>query len=147
MSDFFRRYVHATETSPYEEAFAQVGLKFIKQPRAPVTIGLAPDESEKLNFKIASVRPGSPAADADLQLGDVITSFGGNKFTPVNYLKVLARYKPGDRVQVSATRASRPFMTLVTLGPPQIFDYRIEPDAAASAEAKGLRAAWLSGRS
>src|SRR3989440_1295987 len=146
-SDFFKRYVHATETPPYEEAFAEVGLKFIKQPRAPVTIGLSPDESEKVNFKIASVRGGSPAAEAGLQVGDVITSFGGNRFTPVNYLKVLARYKPGDRVQLSATRAGRPFTMVVSLGAPQLFDYRIEADAAASAEAKGLRAAWLSGRS
>src|SRR5438445_7780888 len=147
MSDFFRRYFHGIETPPYEEAFAQVGLRFIRAPRAPVTIGIAPDDSEATNFKIASVRAGSPAADANLQIGDVITSFGGNKFTPVNYLKVLARYKAGDRVQLSATRAGRPFMTLVTLAPPQLFDYRIEPGAATSTEAKGLRAAWLSGRS
>src|SRR5205807_9701278 len=134
---FFKRYVHGVETPPYEGAFAQVGLRFIKTHRAPVTIGLAPDESENVNFKIASVRAGSPAADADLRIGDVITSFGGNRFTPVNYLKVLARYKPGDRVQVSATRAGRPFMTVVILGAPQTFDYRIESDAAASAEAQG----------
>lgn len=147
MSDFFRRYVHATETPPYEEAFAQVGVKFVRTPRAPVTIGLGPDESEKVNFKIASVRAGLPAADAGLQVGDVITSFGGNRFSPANFLKVLARYKPGDRVQVSATRAGRPFMTVIILGAPQLFDYRIDADASASTEAKSLRAAWLSGRS
>ena len=146
MSDFFRRYVHATETPPYEEAFAQVGMKFIRTPRAPVTIGLSPDETEKLNFKIASVRAGSPAAEAGLQVGDIITSFGGTRFTPANFLRVLARYKPGDRVQVSVTRAERPFTAAVTLGAPQLFDYRIEADAAASEQAKNLRAAWLNGR-
>ena len=79
MSDFFRRYVRAVETPPYEEAFAQVGLKFIREPRGPVTVGIAPDESEKTNFKIASVRPNSPAAAAGLEEGDVITSFGGDE--------------------------------------------------------------------
>jgi predicted metalloprotease with PDZ domain len=144
MNDFFKRYVHGVETPPYEEAFAQVGLRLIKQPRAPVTIGLGPDETETATFKIASVRAGSPAADANLQVGDIINLFGGNKFTPANFLKVLARYKPGDRVQVSATRAGRPFTTTVTLAPSQVFDYRIEASPNASAEAKALRAAWLS---
>src|SRR5438445_12858850 len=128
MSDFFRRYFHGIETPPYEEAFAQVGLRFIRAPRAPVTIGIAPDESEKLNFKIASVRAGSPAADADLQIGDVITSFGGNKFTPMNYLKVLERYKAGDRVQLSATREGRPFITSGPLSAPLCITYLIISD-------------------
>ncbi|MFZ0750872.1 MAG: hypothetical protein WAM70_16025, partial [Pyrinomonadaceae bacterium] len=44
MSDFFRRYVRSVETPPYEDAFAQVGLKFIREPRGPVTVGIAPDE-------------------------------------------------------------------------------------------------------
>ncbi len=146
MSDFFRRYVHATETPPYEEAFAQVGVKFIRTPRAPVTIGLSPDETEKLNFRIASVRAGSPAADAGLLVDDVITSFGGTRLTPANFLKVLARYKPGDRVQVSTNRAGRPLTMVVILGAPQLFDYRIEADSAALAETKNSRAAWLNGR-
>ena len=147
MSDFFKRYARGVESPPYETAFAQVGWRLLRDPRAPVAVGVSADENDQANFKIASVRPDSPAAEAGLQVGDVITLFGGNRFTPVNYLKVLARYKPGDRVQVSATRAGRPFTMVVSLGAPQLFDYRIEADAAASAEAKGLRAAWLSGRS
>jgi predicted metalloprotease with PDZ domain len=143
MIDFFRRYVRGVEPPPYEEAFAQVGLRFVREPRAPVTIGISADESEKNNFKIASVRADSPAADAGLQVGDVITSFGGNKLTPVNFLKVLARYKPGDRVPVTVTRGGRPFMTAITLGVPQVFDYRVEEIPNSSAEAKALRAAWL----
>ncbi|HXI75189.1 MAG TPA: PDZ domain-containing protein, partial [Pyrinomonadaceae bacterium] len=104
MSDFFKRYVRGVETPPYEQAFAQVGLRFSREARAPVTIGITGDESEKVNFKIASVRPDSPAAQAGLQVDDVITSFGGNKFTAVNFLKVLARYKPGDKVPVTLLR-------------------------------------------
>lgn len=146
MSDFFKRYVRGVETPPYEQAFAQVGLRFVKEPRAPVTLGISADETEKINFKIATLRPGSPAADAGLQVGDVITSFGGNKLTPVNFLKVLARYKPGDRVQISASRGGRPIVLAITLAAPQFFDYRIEEDPGASAEVKALHAAWLNGK-
>jgi predicted metalloprotease with PDZ domain len=146
MSDFFKRYVRAVETPPYEEAFAQVGLRFVRTARAPVTLGITGDENEAINFKIASLRPDSPAAAAGLQVGDVITTLGGNRFTANNFSKVLSRYKPGERVPVSYLREGRPMTTAVTVGAPQIFDYRIEEDPNASAEAKALRAAWLNGK-
>ena len=87
MSDFFKRYTRGVETPPYEEAFAQVGLRFVREPRSPVTVGIGADESERTNFKIASVRLNSPAAAAGLQEGDVITSFGGGKLNPANLLE------------------------------------------------------------
>lgn len=146
MSDFFRRYVRAVETPPYEEAFAQVGLRFIREPRGPVTVGIAPDESEKTNFKIASVRPNSPAAAAGLEEGDVITSLGGIRLTPANLLKTVSRYKPGDRLPVVLQRGGKVIRLTITMGEPLLFNYRIEENPGASAQAKAMRAAWLSGR-
>jgi predicted metalloprotease with PDZ domain len=97
-------------------------------------------------FKVASVRTGSPAAAAGFQTGDVIKTFGGARFTADNFLKVLARHKPGDRVQVSLQRNQAPLMLTVILAEPAVFDYRIEPMPNASAEAMAMRNAWLSGR-
>jgi predicted metalloprotease with PDZ domain len=134
------------ETPPYEEAFAQVGLKFIREPRGPVTVGISADESEKTNFKIASVRPNSPAAAARLEEGDMITSFGGTKLTPTNLVKTVSRYKPGDRVPVVLQRDGKVMRLAIALGEPLLFNYRIEENPNASAEAKVLRAAWLRGR-
>ena len=146
MSDFFRRYVRAVETPPYEEAFAQVGLKFIREPRGPVTVGISPDEGEKTRFKIASVRPNSPAAAAGLEEGDVITLFGGAKLTPANLLRTVSRYKPGDRVPVVLQRDGKVIRLTITMGEPLLFNYRIEENPNAMADAKAMRAAWLSGR-
>ena len=146
MSDFFKRYVRGVETPPYEEAFAQVGLKFIREPRGPVTVGISADESEKTNFKIGDVRPNSPAATAGLEEGDVIASFGGAKLTPANLLKTVSRYKPGDRVPVVLQRDGKVLRLTITMGAPLLFNYRIEENPNASAEAKALRAAWLRGR-
>lgn len=146
MSDFFRRYVRAVETPPYEEAFAQVGLRFIREPRGPVAVGIAPDESEKANFKIASVRPDSPAAAAGLEEGDVITSFGGIRLAPANFLKTVNRYKPGDRVPVVLQRGGKVIRLTIALGEPLLFNYRIEENPSASAQAKAMRAAWLNGK-
>ena len=146
MSDFFTRYVRGVETPPYEEAFAQVGLRFVREPRGPVTVGITADESEKTNFKVASVRPNSPAAAAGLEDGDVITLFGGTRLTPGNLLKTVSRYKPGDRVPVVGQRDGKTMRLTITMGPPQLFNYRIEENQTASAEAKAMRAAWLSGK-
>jgi predicted metalloprotease with PDZ domain len=145
-SDFFKRYVRGVETPPYERAFAQVGLRFIREARAPVTIGITGDEDEKVNFKVDAVRAGSPAADAGLQVGDVITSIGNGRLTPANFLKLLSRYKPGDRVALSILRGGHPMMAEVTLAPPQLFDYRLEEDPQATPQAKALRVAWLGGK-
>jgi predicted metalloprotease with PDZ domain len=146
MSDFFRRYVRGVETPPYEEAFAKVGLKFIREPRGPVTVGISADENVKNNFKIADVRPNSPAAIAGLEEGDVITSFGGVKLTPANLVRTVNRYKPNDRVPVVLQRDGKIVRVTITMGEPLLFNYRIEEDPNASAEAKALRAAWLKGK-
>jgi predicted metalloprotease with PDZ domain len=146
LSDFFKRHVRGVEVPPYEQAFAQVGLNFISRPRTPVTLGIAGDEADPANFKITTVRPGSPASDAGLEVGDVITTFGGTRLTPSNFFKTLGRYKPGDRVPLTVMRQKRPVQMTITLAPPQLFDYRIEEDPKASSSAKALRLAWLSGK-
>ena len=102
--------------------------------------------SERTNFKIASIRPGSPAAEVGLQEGDVITSFGGAKLNPANLLKTISRYKPGDRVAVILSRDGKIMRMTLTMGQPLLFNFRIEEISNASAEAKALRRAWLTGR-
>jgi len=146
MSDFFKRYVRGVESPPYEEAFAQVGLRFLREPQQPVSVGVSADKSDPNNFKVARVRPGSPASDAGLEAGDTINSFGGIRLTPTNLLKVLGRYKPGDRVTLTLQRGRRAMQITITLGPPQVMSYRIEEMTNAPVQAKALRAAWLNGK-
>ena len=134
------------ETPPYELAFAQVGLKFIREPRGPVTVGITADEEEKTTFKVADVRPNSAAAAAGLEDGDLISLFGGTRLTPANLLKTVGRYKPGDQVPLVVQRDGKTIHMTVTMGPPLLFNFRIEVDPNASAEAKALRAAWLNGK-
>jgi predicted metalloprotease with PDZ domain len=146
MSDWFKRYVRGVESPPYEEAFAQVGLRFVRELQQPVSVGVTADENDLNNFNLARVRPGSPASDAGLEIGDTISMFGGTKLTTGNLMKVLSRYKPGDRVALTVLRGRRTLQLSMVLGPPQISSYRIEEMTNAPAEAKALRAAWLNGK-
>jgi predicted metalloprotease with PDZ domain len=146
MSDFFQRYARGVESLPYETAFAQVGLRLVRDPRAPVAIGVSADENDEANFKIASVRPDSPAAEAGVEVGDIVTMFGGIKLTPANFLKTIARYRPGDRIPVTLQRNGRSILATITLTSTQVFDYRIEEMKDATPGAKALRVGWLNGK-
>src|SRR5258707_5077337 len=146
MSAFFKRYVRGVESPPYEEAFAQVGLRFVREPRQPVSLGISADESYKAAYKIGRVRPDSPAADAGLEVGDKLMFFGGLKITPTNFVRLLGRYRPGDRVALIVQRGARTLQVSITLGEPQILNYRIEELKDAPAETKALRVGWLNGK-
>jgi len=146
MSDFFKRYVRGVESPPYEEAFAQVGLHFVREPRQLVGVGISADESDHTNFKIASVRSGSPATEAGLQVGDIIKTFDGIRLTPGNFLSTIGRYRPGNHIELIIHRGQRSMQIMLTLGEPQILNYRIEEMKDAPAEKKASRAAWLNGK-
>src|SRR6266404_699454 len=107
MSDFFKRYVRGVESPPYEEAFVQVGLHVVREPRQPVGVGITADESDHTNFKIASVRSGSPATEAGLQVGDIIKTFDGIRLTPGNFLSTIGRYRPGNHIELIIHRGQR----------------------------------------
>lgn len=144
MSDFFRRYVRGVESPPYEEAFAQVGLRFAHDLRP--TLGVGFDETDTANVKVMRVRPNSPAADAGLETGDKILTVGGTRITSANFLGLVGRYKPGDRVKLALQRGERTIQTTLVMGAPLIAAYRLEEIADAPATAKSLRAAWLNGK-
>jgi predicted metalloprotease with PDZ domain len=145
MSDFFKRHVRGVEVPPYAEAFAQVGLRMVKEPRQPVTIGISSDENDEKNFKLAEVRPESPAAAAGLEVGDVIVMFGNVRLTPDNFYRTIGRLKPGEKVNLSVLRGRNTIQLTLVPGEPTSMIYRIQEDPKASADAKAVRAAWLKG--
>ena len=79
-------------------------------------------------------------------MGDKLLFFGGLKVTPTNFVRLLGHYKPGDRVALVVQRGARTLQASVTLGEPQILNYRLEEMKDAPGEAKVLRAAWLNGK-
>ena len=66
---------------------------------------------------VSSVADGSPADNAGLAKGDIITEFGGTKITEYSMLEsLLQNCKPGDQVSVKIYRSGRYYSTTVTIG-------------------------------
>jgi predicted metalloprotease with PDZ domain len=147
LGDFFKRYVRDVEVLPYEEAFAYLGLRLLKtQAKEPYDAGMRIEFEDPREGIIVNVENDSPAENAGLQANDEILTLGGRAVTRDSWMKILARYKPGDSAPVTVRRDRRTIKTNLVLGQPERFDYRIQERADASAEEKALRAAWLSGR-
>jgi len=67
--------------------------------------------------KIAGVQSGTPAANAGLKKGDVITSVNGHAIESGDDLSAaINSYKPGDKIQVTYQRGGSEHTTTVTLG-------------------------------
>jgi len=138
LSDFFKRHIRDVEVLPYDEAFAYVGLRLLKtQAKDPYDLGLSLQLGPMRQAIITNVRNNSPAENAGLQAGDVITSFPARE--------TVERYKPGDSVPVTVKRDRLTIKTNIVVGQPEVFDYRIEEKPDATVEQKALRAAWLRG--
>jgi len=145
LGDFFARYVRRTDVLPYDEALSYMGLRLVREVKPqPYNAGLSVNASDGRPV-IGSVRNNSPAEDAGLQADDELVSLGGNKVTIDNWLRVLARYKQGNRVPVVVTRDRKTISTTIVLGEPDRIEYRIEDKKDATAAQKALRAAWLKG--
>jgi predicted metalloprotease with PDZ domain len=143
LKEFFERYTRTPKTLPYDEALGYVGLALVReQAKEPFNAGMS-ISWEGDGVVLGDVKHDTPAEDAGLQRDDELLQIGGRKVTRENWLKLLARFKQGDRVAVTVKRDRKTINTTVVLGAPDRFEYRIEEKKDATTQEKTLRAAWL----
>jgi putative serine protease PepD len=88
-----------------------IGGGTVKHAYLGVSIGTASN-----GVRIEQVRPGTPAAQAGLQVGDVVTAVGGRAVRSANELSTaIDAKKPGDRVTITYTRNGQSKSATVTL--------------------------------
>jgi membrane-associated protease RseP (regulator of RpoE activity) len=101
-------------------------LSFQGAPPAPsdpsaaqrrVSLGTVPEFGyDGPGIKVESVVPGSPAEQADIRPGDVITGIDDETVAGLAaYSEILKRYEPGQTVRVSGTRGGAPFEARIRL--------------------------------
>jgi 2-alkenal reductase len=96
--------------------FAHPFLGITYQPITPA-IARAYGLPVQWGVYISRVAANSPASDAGLQRGDIITSVGGVALDESHsYLNTLYAYKPGDKVSLTIARGGETLDVRVTLG-------------------------------
>ncbi|MDP9282530.1 MAG: trypsin-like peptidase domain-containing protein, partial [Chloroflexota bacterium] len=91
-----------------------IGIQYAPlTPRAAVALGLPP----AAGIQISAVVPGSPAAQAGLRVGDVVTKLNDQQVDQEHPLQsLLVKFRPGDKVRLTIIRDTATQTLEVTLG-------------------------------
>lgn len=104
---------------PIDTAIAVAGRLLADSTRGTAWHGIrfadTPGPSDK-GVVVASVEDDSPAAEAGVQSGDVITGVGTIEVVrPLDFYRALLERKPGDRLELATRRAGDPVATSLVL--------------------------------
>ncbi len=85
-------------------------------PSAVTYLGVNVKDSDGEGALVVAPAPGSPAAKAGLERGDVVTAVGGTEVKEVSdLLETVAAHSPGDTVVIGFSRGSHELHTKATL--------------------------------
>jgi predicted metalloprotease with PDZ domain len=161
---FFDRALRSTADLPMQRMLRTVGLALAVRPaesssdrggRAAATPerGLARQaaigartSNDGADLKLLNVLEGGAAQRAGLSAGDVIIAVDGLRATPRNSAALLARFRPGDTVEIAAFRGDELMRFAVTLDARARDTCVIAAVEAAPASASRRRRAWLGRR-
>lgn len=73
---FYRHYIQARDPLPYESVFAKAGLTFVREAESTPFLGVEAVASEAGKLVVQGVVPGSAAAAAGVEPGDILVKVG-----------------------------------------------------------------------
>lgn len=142
----FADAVHGTRDLPLAELLAPFGVTLTPDvangAAAKPTIGARLRGGADCTF--AAVYEGGAAHRAGLSAGDTLIAVDGLRVTGTNLDVLLARYRPGDKVEVHAFRRDELRTAKLKLDGPEVTRYRLTAAAKPAAVSKA-REAWLKG--
>ncbi len=144
LKDFFRRTVSSKEPLPYEECFAYAGIRFEKTTDSRRTwLGISMRPNEEGLPLLLSVVQGSPAEEAGLDRGDVITSIDGRSVPVAEFGKVREGKKPGDTLRLAVRRGGQTKEIALTLRSDPRPTITLKPVENPTPEQKAIYESWL----
>ena len=135
MKGWYAKTAESTDELDCTEALDYYGLRFrpvdVRNARAYIGGGTRNDAGRLV---ITSVRRGTPALDAGLNVDDEIIAIDDVRVRADGLAARLGQYKPGDKVSVTVARRDRLLKLDLTLGPEPGRAWRLEPLPSATAE-------------
>jgi predicted metalloprotease with PDZ domain len=146
--DFYNRYVWGVEVPPYDEIFGFAGYKVEKGSQSTPRLDFDATVNGDSEIQLTRVQPGSAAAAAGLQAGDVLVSVEGLEvrrgFGPV--MDVLAK-NVGKPVKIDIKRAGTSKTISMQVTGEQQTSYRLVAMPNPTPEQAKVRERWLVGPS
>lgn len=141
---WFARAAESTDELDYTEALEYFGLRFrpVDMANARAFIG-AGTRNDSGRLIVTSVRRGTPAIEAGLNVDDEILAIDDVRVRADGLVGRMDQYKPGDKVSVLVARREKLTRADVTLGAEPGRPWRLEPLPTATDEQKARLTAWI----
>ena len=116
---FYRRYVDGRDSLPYDTVFAKAGIVFNRQVVTLPFIGVSTQPTPSGGLLVQSVTPGSSAATAGVEPGDVLTNIGDIAVTADadwgTAFRTRYRGRAGQPLTLTVQRAGRTLALITTV--------------------------------
>jgi predicted metalloprotease with PDZ domain len=142
--DFFTKHVAHAEALPYPQTFALAGLSLRTIERKRATLGFFAERGASGNLSVQEVDSESPAAEAGLREGDIITSWNGTA-PPRSPERWAESQKRGTSLRLTARRDEKEIALEFRLGEATERFYQVTEDTHAAEKARRIRDGLLRG--
>ena len=143
LKGWFGKAAESTDELDYTEALDYFGLQFRPtDPRGARAFIGSGTRNDGGRLVITSVRRGTPAIEAGLNVDDEILAIDDVRVRADGLVVRLDQYKPGDKIAVLVARRDKLTKIDVTLGTEPGRAWRLEVSPTATAEQKTRLAAW-----
>jgi predicted metalloprotease with PDZ domain len=140
-----REWTEGTRDPDFERLLAPFGIVFERRPALdkPHFTLLGCTIAAGGEAKITHVYDGTPAQAAGLSGGDVLMALDGLRVSTDNLDKRLARYQPGDTIELLAFRRDELMTFTPRLGTQPPPKFQLTPNPKSPRRAENLRRQWL----
>jgi predicted metalloprotease with PDZ domain len=140
-----REWTEGTRDPDFGRLLAPFGIDFERRPALdkPHFALLGCTLAASGEAKVTHVYDGTPAQSAGLSGGDVLLAIDGLRVTADNVDKRLARYLPGDNIDVHAFRRDELMAFRLQVGAQPPPKFLLKPDPKPPRHAATLRRRWL----
>ena len=135
--DFYRQYVFGTDVPNYDQIFGYAGYRVERKERQVPELGFF-GRFRSGGIAINGVQPNSPASDAGLRQGDVITKINGQSVVGFSF-NTLA----GKPAKLTVARGGEEIEISMNVGSRTVKEFELASLPTPTAQQSRVRDAWL----